>query len=50
MTEELFRDDAYATAAQATVVACDARGVVLDRTVFYPRGGGQGASIVFTPA
>ena len=41
MTEELFRDDAYAKAAEARVVACDARGVVLDRTVFYPRGGGQ---------
>ena len=41
MTEELYRDDAYAKAAQARVVACDARGVVLDRTVFYPRGGGQ---------
>src|SRR3954466_7963146 len=45
MTEELFRDDAYATSAQARVVSCDERGVVLDRTVFYPRGGGQaGAS------
>ena len=41
MTEELFRDDAYAATAKAKVVACDARGVVLDRTVFYPRGGGQ---------
>jgi misacylated tRNA(Ala) deacylase len=41
MTEELYRDDAYATAAEAKVVACDERGVVLDRTVFYPRGGGQ---------
>jgi misacylated tRNA(Ala) deacylase len=41
MTEELFRDDAYATTAQARVVSSDADGVVLDRTVFYPRGGGQ---------
>ena len=41
MTEELYRDDAYATTAEAKVVACDERGVVLDRTVFYPRGGGQ---------
>ena len=41
MTEELFRDDAYAATAEAKVIACDARGVVLDRTVFYPRGGGQ---------
>src|SRR5438552_18688961 len=41
MTEELFRADAYAASAEARVVACDERGVVLDRTVFYPRGGGQ---------
>jgi misacylated tRNA(Ala) deacylase len=41
MTEELFRQDAYAASAPARVVSCDARGVVLDRTVFYPRGGGQ---------
>lgn len=41
MTEELFRDDAYATSAEARVVSSDASGVVLDRTVFYPRGGGQ---------
>jgi misacylated tRNA(Ala) deacylase len=41
MTEELFREDAYVKTAQARVVSCDERGVVLDRTVFYPRGGGQ---------
>ena len=41
MTEELFRDDAYRRETEATVVAFDERGVVLDRTVFYPRGGGQ---------
>ena len=41
MTEELFREDAYAKAAEARVVSCDERGIVLDRTVFYPRGGGQ---------
>jgi len=41
MTGELFRDDAYLAEAPARVVACDARGIVLDRTVFYPRGGGQ---------
>ena len=40
-TEELFREDAYRTESPARVVACDARGIVLDRTVFYPRGGGQ---------
>jgi len=41
MTEEIFREDAYATSAQARVISSDARGIVLDRTVFYPRGGGQ---------
>ncbi len=41
MTDELYREDAYLTEASARVVSCDARGIVLDRTVFYPRGGGQ---------
>ena len=41
MTELLFRDDAYRKTASAGVVAVDARGVHLDRTIFYPQGGGQ---------
>jgi misacylated tRNA(Ala) deacylase len=41
MTEEMFRDEPYRAEAEATVVSHDARGIVLDRTVFYPRGGGQ---------
>ena len=41
MTEELFRHDAYRRETEASVVSCDERGIVLDRTVFYPRGGGQ---------
>jgi misacylated tRNA(Ala) deacylase len=41
MTELLFRDDAYLQSATAQVVAADARGIVLDRTIFYPLGGGQ---------
>jgi misacylated tRNA(Ala) deacylase len=41
MTEELFRQDAYAKSCEATVVAADAAGIRLDRTVFYPMGGGQ---------
>lgn len=41
MTEELFRDDAYLKSCEATVIAADAAGVRLDRTVFYPMGGGQ---------
>lgn len=42
MTETLFRDDAYLTSCEAQVVAINERGgIVLDRTVFYPTGGGQ---------
>jgi misacylated tRNA(Ala) deacylase len=42
MTELLFRDDPYLAEAAARVVAHTAEGgVVLDRTVFYPTGGGQ---------
>ncbi len=41
-TTLLFRDDAYIPATEATVVAVnDRRGIILDRTVFYPTGGGQ---------
>jgi misacylated tRNA(Ala) deacylase len=41
MTELLFRDDAYLRSCTARVVAVDERGIRLDRTVFYPTGGGQ---------
>lgn len=41
MTEELCARDAYARETQATVGEVLAEGVVLDRTVFYARGGGQ---------
>lgn len=42
MTDLLFRADAYLTAADAHVVAhTDEGAIVLDRTVFYPTGGGQ---------
>ena len=38
----LFRDDAYQTETEAKVVAVNERGgIVLDKTVFYPTGGGQ---------
>jgi len=40
-TELLFRDDAYLKTARAQVVAVDKRGIELDRTIFYPLGGGQ---------
>jgi misacylated tRNA(Ala) deacylase len=41
MTEILFRDDAYLRSSPARVIAVDERGIRLDRTVFYPTGGGQ---------
>lgn len=40
-TELLFRDDAYLRNANARVRAVHARGIELDRTLFYPLGGGQ---------
>jgi misacylated tRNA(Ala) deacylase len=41
MTELLFRDDGYARSCTARVTQVDERGIRLDRTVFYPMGGGQ---------
>jgi misacylated tRNA(Ala) deacylase len=40
-TEPLFQQDAYLRACSATVIEVGEGGVVLDRTVFYPLGGGQ---------
>jgi misacylated tRNA(Ala) deacylase len=40
-TELLFRDDAYLQTTHAQVVAVHERGIELDRTIFYPLGGGQ---------
>ncbi len=40
-TELLFRDDAYLKTAQAKVMQVSERGIELDRTIFYPMGGGQ---------
>ena len=41
MTHDLFRQDAYLQHCDATVTGLDEHGIVLDRTVFYPLGGGQ---------
>jgi len=42
MTQKLFADDAYLKETDAKVVAHTAQGgIVLDRSIFYPTGGGQ---------
>lgn len=41
MTETLFRTDAYLNTHTARVVASSPAGIVLDRSVFYVRAGGQ---------
>jgi misacylated tRNA(Ala) deacylase len=41
MTERLFLEDAYLATASATVLAAGPEGIVLDRTPFYARSGGQ---------
>lgn len=40
-TDLLFRSDAYRKSADARVLSVSERGIELDRTVFYPQGGGQ---------
>lgn len=39
--ELIFRTDPYARRCEATVLGADATGIRLNRTVFYPIGGGQ---------
>lgn len=39
--ELIYRDDAYRKTCEAVVVSADDQGIRLDRTVFYPTGGGQ---------
>ncbi len=41
MTEPLYRADAYAREAEATVLDAAHARIVLDKTLFYPQGGGQ---------
>jgi len=41
MTQRLFLDDTALRQARATVLAAGPDGIVLDRTVFYARAGGQ---------
>ena len=43
--ELIFRDDPYRKACEAKVVSVGEAGIRLDRTVFYPMGGGQPGDI-----
>ncbi|MGA9533126.1 MAG: alanyl-tRNA editing protein [Anaerolineales bacterium] len=43
MTDLLYFEDSYLKSFEATVVEADGSAVVLDRTAFYPGGGGQPA-------
>ena len=45
MAELLFREDPYLRACEATIVSVHEGAVELDRTVFYPLGGGQAGDI-----
>ncbi len=51
MTQKLYETDAYLTRFNATVLDCikhqDVFKVVLDKTAFFPEGGGQAADIGF---
>ncbi len=51
MTEELFREDAYMRSCDAVVTRVGEHGIILNRTVFYPMGGGQPGDVgVLEPA
>jgi misacylated tRNA(Ala) deacylase len=41
MTEHLYQTDSYIREFEAVVTAADGQAVTLDRTAFYPGGGGQ---------
>jgi len=41
LTEPLFLDDSYIKECDSTVISVNDKYVALDRTIFYPKGGGQ---------
>ena len=46
-TELLYWDDSYANEFEATIIDVTETGIVLDKTLFYPFGGGQVSDIGF---
>ncbi len=40
-TERLYRKNAYLTSMEAKIVVAECNRILLDKTVFYPQGGGQ---------
>lgn len=54
MTETLYLTDSYLKECDAKVIEANGKELVLDKTIFYPRGGGQptdtGSMIVSSPA
>jgi misacylated tRNA(Ala) deacylase len=45
VSESVYYEDAYLRSCEAQVIRADPGGIVLDRTVFYPMGGGQPGDI-----
>ena len=41
MTDELFRNNSYLKEYEVTVTEVTSDGLVFDKTIFYPEGGGQ---------
>ena len=41
MTEELFRNNSYIQDCEAKIIEIIDEGIILDKTIFYPKGGGQ---------
>ena len=41
MTDELFRNNSYLKEHEVTITEVTSDGLVFDKTIFYPEGGGQ---------